>query len=51
MNQTDTATATEKVDVLVVGAGFSGLGAVIKLGEAGFRDVVVLERASDVGGT
>ena len=51
MNQTDIATTTEKVDVLVVGAGFSGLGAVIKLDEAGFRDVFVLERASDVGGT
>lgn len=42
---------TTRVDVLVVGAGFSGLGAVIKLGEEGFDDVVVLERAADVGGT
>ena len=38
-------------DVVVIGAGFSGLGATIKLVEAGVDDVVVLERADDVGGT
>ena len=39
------------VDVLVVGAGFSGLGAAIRLTQEGFHDLVVLERGSDVGGT
>ena len=39
------------VDVLVVGAGFSGLGAAITLAQEGFEDLVVLERGSDVGGT
>lgn len=39
------------VDVLVIGAGFSGLGAAIKLVEEGFDDLVVVERGSDVGGT
>lgn len=39
------------VDVLVVGAGFSGLGAAIRLSQEGFDDLVVLERGSDVGGT
>ncbi|KAA0917206.1 NAD(P)/FAD-dependent oxidoreductase [Dietzia sp. ANT_WB102] len=39
------------VDVLVVGAGFSGLGAAIRLTQEGFNDLVVLERGSDVGGT
>ena len=39
------------VDVLVVGAGFSGLGAAIRLTQEGFDDLVVLERGSDVGGT
>ena len=38
-------------DVVVIGAGFSGLGAAIKLVEAGVEDVVVLERADEVGGT
>jgi cyclohexanone monooxygenase len=39
------------VDVLVAGAGFSGLGAAIKLTQAGKRDFVVIERGSEVGGT
>ncbi|MEH6819584.1 MAG: NAD(P)/FAD-dependent oxidoreductase [Dietzia psychralcaliphila] len=42
---------TTTVDVLVVGAGFSGLGMVIKLTEDGFDDVIVVERGTDVGGT
>ncbi len=36
---------------LVIGAGFSGLGAAIKLSEAGEHDFVVLEKGDDVGGT
>lgn len=42
---------TRTVDTLVVGAGFSGLGAAIRLTQEGFDDLVVLERGSDVGGT
>ncbi len=42
--------ATE-VRFLIVGAGFAGLGAAIKLTEAGHTDLIVLERAADVGGT
>jgi cyclohexanone monooxygenase len=37
--------------VIVVGAGFSGLGAAIKLREAGFDDFVLLEDGDGVGGT
>ncbi|MBB5915195.1 cation diffusion facilitator CzcD-associated flavoprotein CzcO [Nocardia transvalensis] len=44
-------TTSETVTVAVIGAGFSGLGAAIKLRENGFTDFVVLERESDVGGT
>jgi cation diffusion facilitator CzcD-associated flavoprotein CzcO len=36
---------------LIVGAGFSGLGAAIKLAESGVDDIVILERADRVGGT
>ncbi len=39
------------VDHLIVGAGFAGLCAAIKLQEAGETDFVVIERGSDVGGT
>jgi cation diffusion facilitator CzcD-associated flavoprotein CzcO len=39
------------VDHLIVGAGFAGLCAAIKLDEAGERDFVVIEKDSDVGGT
>jgi cation diffusion facilitator CzcD-associated flavoprotein CzcO len=38
-------------DTVVVGAGFAGIGAAIKLEEAGFDDFVVLEKSDNVGGT
>src|SRR4029077_5639708 len=34
----------------IVGSGFSGLGAAIRLKQEGFSDFVILERADDVGG-
>ena len=37
--------------VAIIGSGFSGLGAAVKLSEAGHQDFVVLERGNDVGGT
>lgn len=46
------APATNKPhDVLIVGAGFAGLGAALRLQQEGVGDVVILERADDVGGT
>jgi cation diffusion facilitator CzcD-associated flavoprotein CzcO len=48
-------TATEalpaEVDVVIVGAGFSGLGMAIRLRQEGIEDFVVLERGDRVGGT
>jgi len=38
-------------DIAIIGTGFSGLGMAIRLKQAGMRDFVVLERASDLGGT
>ncbi|MEU4802898.1 NAD(P)/FAD-dependent oxidoreductase [Actinosynnema sp. NPDC023587] len=40
-----------EVKVLVIGTGFSGLGMAIELKRTGERDFVVLEKASDLGGT
>jgi cation diffusion facilitator CzcD-associated flavoprotein CzcO len=37
--------------VLVIGAGASGLGAAIRLGQAGVDDLAVLEKAGSLGGT
>jgi cation diffusion facilitator CzcD-associated flavoprotein CzcO len=39
------------VKVAVIGAGFGGLGAAIRLKQHGFDDFVVLERAAALGGT
>jgi cation diffusion facilitator CzcD-associated flavoprotein CzcO len=50
-----TAAGTERlpahVRVAVVGAGFGGIGAGIRLRQAGRTDFVILERADAVGGT
>jgi len=35
----------------IIGAGFSGIGAAIKLKEAGFKSFIVFERAESLGGT
>lgn len=37
--------------VAIVGAGLSGVGLAIRLREAGLRDVVVFEKADEIGGT
>jgi cation diffusion facilitator CzcD-associated flavoprotein CzcO len=47
----DTDTVPEHVRVAIIGAGFGGLGAGIRLRQAGVTDFVVLERAASVGGT
>src|SRR4249919_1961851 len=48
---TSTTTLPERVRVLVVGAGFAGLGAAIKLDEHGFSDFLVVDKGDTVGGT
>jgi len=40
-----------EVDVAIVGSGFSGLGAAIRLKQEGHDDFLVLEAGEDVGGT
>lgn len=41
---------SQQYDVIVVGAGFSGIGAAIKLQEAGIENFLVLEKAKEIGG-
>jgi cation diffusion facilitator CzcD-associated flavoprotein CzcO len=42
---------SEQVDTLIVGSGFAGLGAAIRLDGAGRRDWLMLEKAETLGGT
>ncbi|MFD5515742.1 flavin-containing monooxygenase [Streptomyces sp. NPDC127066] len=44
-------TEHEHVRVAVIGSGFGGLGAAVRLRREGITDFVVLERAGSVGGT
>lgn len=46
----DTAPRGRHVSVVIVGAGFSGLGTAVRLLQEGHRDVLILERADEVGG-
>lgn len=39
------------VTVAIIGTGFGGIGMAARLRRAGFADVVLLERATDLGGT
>src|SRR5690242_3681325 len=41
----------ERVGTLIIGAGFAGLGAAIRLTQNGYTDFVVIERGNEVGGT
>jgi cation diffusion facilitator CzcD-associated flavoprotein CzcO len=43
--------AAIKHDVVIIGAGFAGLGAAIRLAQHDVDDVVILERGARVGGT
>jgi cation diffusion facilitator CzcD-associated flavoprotein CzcO len=41
----------QKIDVAIVGAGFGGLCAAIRLRESGVQSLLILERSHEVGGT
>jgi cation diffusion facilitator CzcD-associated flavoprotein CzcO len=45
------ARVPQDAGIVIVGAGFSGLGMAIRLKQSGIDDFVVLERAAEVGGT
>jgi cation diffusion facilitator CzcD-associated flavoprotein CzcO len=42
---------TEHFDVIVVGAGFGGIGAAIQLKRLGYHNITILDREADLGGT
>jgi cation diffusion facilitator CzcD-associated flavoprotein CzcO len=41
----------QQFDVIIVGAGFGGIGAAIQLKRLGFDNFVILDRVDDLGGT
>ncbi|MGY4098610.1 flavin-containing monooxygenase [Nocardia sp. R16R-3T] len=43
-------TAGERLSVLIIGAGFGGIGMAIELRRNGFDDITILERGTDIGG-
>jgi cyclohexanone monooxygenase len=47
----ETTSLPEHVRIFVLGAGFAGLGAAIKLDEAGETDFLVVDKGDSVGGT
>lgn len=51
MIPSQSARTVRDVRAVVVGAGFSGIGAAVRLRESGFDDVLVLEKGTHIGGT
>lgn len=51
MNKPQNGSATTHTDILIVGAGFGGLGLGIRLKRRGQQGFLIIERADDVGGT
>ncbi|CCQ14482.1 putative uncharacterized protein [Rhodococcus sp. AW25M09] len=51
MTATHSNTAVPHVDVAIIGAGFGGLGAAIRLEQEGRGDFLIFERDTAVGGT
>jgi cation diffusion facilitator CzcD-associated flavoprotein CzcO len=42
---------TQQFDVVIVGAGFGGIGAAIQLNRLGYDNIVIVDRENDLGGT
>ena len=43
--------SSTQFDVIVVGAGFGGIGAAIQLKKLGYENILILDREDDLGGT
>ena len=42
---------TQPYDVVIVGAGFGGIGAAIQLKKLGYENLIIIDRENDLGGT
>jgi cation diffusion facilitator CzcD-associated flavoprotein CzcO len=51
LSNQETSASEISVEVLIVGAGFSGLCMAIKLLESGMKDFLLIEKSDDIGGT
>ncbi|AUM14607.1 flavin-containing monooxygenase [Ketobacter alkanivorans] len=51
MTMTTQEHPVQSADVLIIGAGFAGLGMAIRLKQAGIHNIIILERGTQVGGT
>jgi len=51
LNRVSTSEQDRTISVIVIGAGFSGIGLGIRLKQAGIEDFLILEAESGVGGT
>lgn len=40
-----------RYDIIIVGAGFGGIGAAVQLNRMGYENIVILDREDDLGGT
>lgn len=49
--QIDNQANKRHIHTIILGTGFSGLGMAIRLKQQGFENFVILEQASDIGGT
>ena len=47
----DSVNKTQQTKVLVIGGGYSGIGAAIRLKSAGIDDFIMIEKAAKLGGT
>ena len=50
MSASASTSSPRHVQVAIAGSGFGGLGAAIRLGEAGFSDYLVFEKSAELGG-
>src|ERR1700728_2409452 len=41
----------QQFDVIIVGAGFGGIGAAIQLSSLGYENILIVDREDDLGGT